>query len=217
MKKLVSVCAAAGFILAVSSLVQATVIVKYGFGKYPYTLAPTEEAANISGSNFAYHGNSTYTSFTTGSGGGSDGAYQADGGDGWNDNDYEDYFYFTVTIAPGWSLDVSSLEFDSDVGSMSGPEYAKVTCDNAVIETDIFIWASGWQYGSYRNIAADFLPTGLTGSVEFHIYAKETEMGYGGSFAVDNVILNGTVSQVPEPATIGILGLGALTLLRRKK
>ncbi|MGD0786139.1 MAG: PEP-CTERM sorting domain-containing protein [Sedimentisphaerales bacterium] len=214
MKKLLTITI---IVLAVSCLTQASVIVNYDFGStYALrTLDPSIQAAHITGGSFSYTGDGSTPSYRTGSDG-TGNSYGVD--NGWDDSAYEDYFYFTVTIDNGWSFDVSSLQFDSKVSEMYGPENAKVTCLGAsetTIESGINIWYSGWQYGSATNIADDSLPNGLTGNVTFRIYAKDTQMGYGGSFAVDNVILNG--SMIPEPTTICMLGLGALSLIRRKK
>lgn len=59
----------------------------------------------------------------------------------------------------------------------------------------------------------------ITGAAEIrlHYYADETAVtGEGtGKLRFDNVILEGTF--VPEPATMGLLGLGAVGLLRRRR
>jgi hypothetical protein len=39
----------------------------------------------------------------------------------------------------------------------------------------------------------------------------------GGNFRLDNVVLNGTVTAIPEPATMSLLGLGALAMVLRRK
>lgn len=213
MKKLLTI---ATIVLTVSCPTQANIIVKYDFGPTyaTRTLAPSAEADNISGSDFGYTGSSS-ADYTEHSGYGE--AYNVYGG--WDDISYTDYFYFTVTIDDGWSLDVTSLQFDSKVSNMYGPEYARVTYvinPENIIEDNIDIWYSGWQDDDATNTAMATPPTGqgLTGDVIFRIYAKGAGSG-GGGFAVDNVILNGIVT--PEPATIALLGLGSLTLLRRKR
>jgi len=50
--------------------------------------------------------------------------------------------------------------------------------------------------------------------VEFRIYAKAGS-GSGSFFAIDNVTLNGSVT--PEPATIGLFGLGITAIIRRRR
>jgi hypothetical protein len=136
--------------------------------------------------------------------------------DGWLHDDYLNYFSFTITIEPGWSFDLDkrSVKFDSYISTMSGPYQAKVTYlgnPETTIGGEFDIAASGWSdWGTYTNSP----PTGLTGTVEFRIYARDAAAD-GGDFAIDNVTLNGTM--IPEPATICLLGFGALSLIRRKK
>ena len=184
-------------LLMFSDAAQADVIVKYDFGPayYQATLAPSVTAEHISGGNFSYLGNGSAAQYGTGSDG-SGNCWYVSGG--WNDSTYTDYFYFTVTIESGWHLDVSSILFDSKVSSMYGPEYAQVSCvePETIIETDMDIWWSGWNLANNANNSS---PAGLTGNVTFRIYAKEAGTG-GGSFYIDNVIVNGTVVADP-PAT----------------
>jgi hypothetical protein len=196
-------------VLALNGLTQASVVVvKYDFGTSGHeTLAPSQTATHITAGDFGYSGSVSPMYW-----GGSEGrAYAVSGG--WNE--YENFFHFTISIAAGWELDVSSLQFDSMSSYAYGPKYAQVTygANANVIETDIFIGDVGWTLG---RTADNTLPTGLKGNVEFSIYAKGGS-GTGGFLALDNVTLNGSVFQNPEPATICLLGLGALSLLRKKK
>ena len=39
----------------------------------------------------------------------------------------------------------------------------------------------------------------------------------GGSFRIQNLTMSGDVTSVPEPATMGLLGLGALAMVLRRK
>ena len=212
MRKLVIM---AVIVLAFTDLTQASVVVvKYDFGTYGNeTLAPSETVAHITGGSFGYIGDGT-TGFTDYSGNGE--AYQAYGG--WPDSVYADYFYFDVTIESGWKIDLDdiSVEFDASTTNMSGPDSAKVTYlgnPETIINDNLEIGGSSWfGYGTYLAHP----PTGLTGVVEFRIYGKGATAN--GSFSIDNVILNGTVSQIPEPATMCLLvGLGGLALLRNRK
>jgi PEP-CTERM motif len=203
-------------VLAASGLTQASTIVKYDFGDSSNaTLAPSEQDVHVSASNFGYSGDRSPMSW-----GGSEGeAYAVSGG--WDA--YQNFFDFTVTIDAGWDLHVASLQFDTMTSYAYGPEYAQVTygANADVIATDMYIRDTGWTLG---HTADSTPPTDLTGNVEFRIYAKAGSVS-GSFLAVDNVTLNGSVSQIPElpttqipePTTICILGLGALGLIRRKK
>jgi hypothetical protein len=171
----------------------ADVMVKYEFGVYPNgTLVPSIQADHISASNFGYVGDGA-ASFPDHSGYGQ--AYEINGG--WPHDEYADYFHFTVTIASGWSLDldVRSIWFDFDTDVMSGPWLGKVTylgSPETRIGSEFEIASSGWwTRKTYQSVPT----TGLTGVVEFRIYGKDATGG--GSFAIDNVILNGTLIALP--------------------
>lgn len=200
-------------VLAFGGLTQATVIVKYDFGTFNNeTLAPSSPADHITASSFGYVGDGD-ADFTDHSSPGQ--AYEVYGG--WPHDEYADYFYFTVAIESGWSLnlDARCIWFDASTSNMSGPTEGKVTYLNiseTILRDNIEIGGSSWY--TYKTNSTP-TPTGLTGTIEVRIYGKDATSG--GSFTVDNVILNGTVQQIPEPATVALLSLGALSLLRRKK
>jgi len=179
-------------LLFATSASMAEVVVKYDFGAYPSnTLAPIV-AEHISASNFGHVGGGT-ASYTYHSGNGD--GYQFSGG--WPDNEYSAYFYFTVTIASGWSLnlDVRSIWFDFNTNVSYGPWLGKVTYlgnPETPIGGEFELASSGWwTRKTYQSIPT----TGLTGVVEFRIYGKDATSG--GSFAIDNVILNGTLIALP--------------------
>ncbi|MFA5252102.1 MAG: PEP-CTERM sorting domain-containing protein [Phycisphaerae bacterium] len=210
MKKLIVM---AVIVLMFNGLTQASVIAKYEFGDYPsYTLDPSIQGEHIIASDFGYFGDGT-TDFADHSENG--GAYQAYGG--WPDDEYTaDYFHFTITIEPGWSLDLDkqSIWFDASIGSMTGPWSAKVTylgSSEIPIGNEFEIGGGWYTYKTYQSVPS----AGLTGEVEFRIYGNDATSG--GSFSIDNVILNGSINQIPEPATMCLLGLGALSLLRRNR
>jgi hypothetical protein len=213
MKKLITI---AIIVLAISCLTQASEIVKYEFGTYSQpTLAPSSPADHITASYFSYYGDGDADYTDHGSGMNPEQAYEVVGG--WLHDDYLNYFSFTITIESGWSLDLAngSVKFDADPSTMTGPYQAKVTYlgdPETIIGSEFEIATSGWwTFGAYQNPP----PTGLTGTVDFRIYARDATGG--GILAIDNVILNGTTAQIPEPTTICLLGLGALSLIRRKK
>ncbi|MHB0945959.1 MAG: hypothetical protein ACYC3B_02190 [Sedimentisphaerales bacterium] len=171
----------------------AEVIVKYDFGVYPNgTLVPSIQANHISAGNFGYVGDGA-ASFADHSGYGL--AYQIYGG--WPGSTYSDYFCFTVTIAAGWSLNLDSrcVWFDAATTSMNGPNLGKVTYlgnPETILRDNIEIGGSGWY--TYKTNSTP-TPTGLTGTIEFRIYGKDAT-AYG-QFSIDNVILNGTLIELP--------------------
>ena len=70
------------------------------------------------------------------------------------------------------------------------------------------------DYYEYKDMTADWVlhsitATAPTGTVDVHMYLGIGTSGIGRNTLFDNVSL------VPEPMTIGLLGLGALFLRRR--
>lgn len=193
----------------------ADTVVKYDFGAtYALrTLAPAIEASHADSGNFAYSGNGSPVDYATGSNG-TGNSWSVTGG--WNDTSYADYFYFSVTLESGWALDVTNLVFDSKTSSMYGPELARVTVTSGaevIVEDDIWVSASGW---TLANTISSPFPADLTGTVTFKIYAKDGG-STGGYLALDNVIVNGTVSTIPEPGICALAAAGGILFLRRRK
>lgn len=189
-------------VLAVSYFASAEMLLKYDFTS---SMNPGFQAPNINGGSFGYFGNGSVISTSD--------SYWIYGG--WDDAEYTDNFYFMANIMPNWQLNISSITWDSDVSDLYGPESARVTATTmagtSIIEDDIFIGYSGTEdYSANANPL-----TGLTGIVTIRIYAKDAGET-GGSFDIDNVTLNGTLTQVPEPASLCLLALGAFCLTRKK-
>jgi hypothetical protein len=133
-------------------------------------------------------------------------------------------FTFTLTVAPNASLDLTGLSFFGRAFA-AGPSTTTVLMN-------------GNTLGSFSNTAAfvkDTIPlslTGLTGTLTFQFIGGgisesianggSTQASNTGSMAVDDFLFTGTVNTVtavPEPAAVGILGAGAALLLvsRRRR
>lgn len=194
MKKFITISI---IIFAISITTQSETIVKYDFGPAynQTTLAPAIVANNITAGNFDKQVDGGTAYFGTGSNGTGNCWYVSGG---WDGSTYQDYFYFTITIAQGWKLDVNDVRFDSKTSTSYGPYTVKVSNFDPehIIQTDMDIAASGWRL---NNRARTSPPTGLTGTVTFRIYAKDATHATYGNFYIDNVIVNGILTALPQP------------------
>jgi hypothetical protein len=188
------VCSLTGFTPA---LVMGTPIAKWTFETGVQTPALVD--ANATASTF------TLSSGTVGFvAGNSPTAATAITGSPWNVSDGVKWWEFTVTAKTGYLLDLTSLTFD-DRASSTGPMYWSVTINGITAissqTTHNTFYTDSINLSAFQDmLSADVKIFGFGGS------------GSGGTWRVDNVILNGLVCSVPDsiPAfavLAGILGL----------
>lgn len=132
------------------------------------------------------------------------------------------YFSFTVTPSAGYALNLSSLSFNEAItpgGGLSGYD----------VRTSVDGFASDVQ--SAGGIASSSAVSvgmsgagyqGLTSALTVRIYAFNSAATLPPSFslaAFNSVILGGTVTSVPEPTTLALIGVGGMALLglRRRR
>ena len=141
------------------------------------------------------------------------------------------YFQFTITAAPNFLMNLTSIEmngestgngadqaafFSSAAGFTAGAELASVIGKRGVT-------------GGFDTDASGFgAPIDLSGSAyqgvssaTFRFYAWDTVSGTGSTRIRDltgsDLIINGTVTAVPEPSAMVLGLLGFLSLLKRKR
>jgi hypothetical protein len=132
------------------------------------------------------------------------------------------YLEFTVTPAAGFSMNLLALCFDAGYGwsdarfavSSSLDGFASVIDDEAVAQ----------QYPNTSGYAIDLSGAtyqNLTAPITFRIYDYNpaTSGGVGPDIGFSNLLLKGTVTTVPEPTTLAMLGVGGLAMLglRRRR
>ena len=140
----------------------------------------------------------------------------------------QDYFVFTVTADTGKTLDLTNIEFDLITRANRTSAWGHTAT------AQLFVAVDGGAFTSIGSSVSSTAPdqsnvwspvttanidlSTVTGasSVEFRVGLGDNKNDSGAAAFVQGIQLNGTV--IPEPATIGMLGLGALlTLVVRRE
>ena len=131
----------------------------------------------------------------------------------------DSYFTFNLEASANYMFSVDSMVFNFEA-SPSGPQsWALFSSATGFDEVDALNnWisvGSGTQTATLSGVSEFQV---ITGSIEFRVYGYEASLQSGtGSFegTGNDVTVHGEV--VPEPATMGLLSLGALALAFRRK
>lgn len=130
-----------------------------------------------------------------------------------------DFLTFSVTPTAGYKLNLTSLTFD--VRTTNAPAVAggnKYYVASSVNGFSSFLLSETFlnQVWAAKSIDLSAFQI-LTAATEFRIYFENDHFGVGRSNHIDNVVLNGESVLIPEPASLGLLGLGAMMLLGRRR
>lgn len=137
------------------------------------------------------------------------------------------YLSITVSAASGYSMDLEDLFLRLDANNLvNGCEISLLSDQTGLTASDEIWSVTPASVSTTHTITLDTISElqGVT-DVEFRVYAWGGSNQYDafsigkGYFADgnDDVILNGTVTAVPEPATIGMLGFGAVVSLLARR
>ena len=205
-----------------STHAQTVVIASFEFtGTSAAEVSPTTEYAGVSASDFS----SPVFTFSTNTNNlqTADGLGLADG----SGNDMagavttQQYFTFTITADSGYAFDLDNLTFDIGRGLRGAEDYAVRSSVDSYVDNIVFADDEIDQTPAGQDINLyDSAYNGLT-SIGFRIYLddRRNNSASASETFIDNVVLNGTVSAIPEPsAYAAILGCLALAILivRRK-
>lgn len=138
------------------------------------------------------------------------------------------YLSFDVTPAVGIPLSLTNLSFlsastASSSFAFTGHIFVRSSVDGFTADLAEFTKesTSGTGAGSYVSRSVDLSGSqfqDLTNSVTFRLYlwddsSTPTSENTGVVHRIDDIVVN----SVPEPASVGLLGLGALSLLARRR
>lgn len=145
------------------------------------------------------------------------------------DNDH--YIQFTVTAASGYRLNLASIEMNGQSSSTGADDVALLSNVDGFSSTEIIDSVadiSGLTGGFDTDSSGFGSAIDLSGasfqdleSVTFRLYGWGTTSGSGVTYVRDlsgnDLIVNGTVSEIPEPAVLSLLTLAGAALLRRRR
>lgn len=126
------------------------------------------------------------------------------------------YFEFTLTPASGYSVGLTSISFGSRSTSTGPTNFNfRSSSDSFVgnLNSGSLINDSNWYASGSQSVSLTF-----SSATTFRLYASGASNA-GGTFRVDDFTVNGSVTAVPEPASVaavfGGAALVAAMLLRR--
>ena len=133
-----------------------------------------------------------------------------------------EYAQFTVTPAPGFRLNVTSLSFDvvrsvdkASPGQKDGPLFGQVRVFQGVgltlVGSQNFSPVGVWQTVTL-NLGSLTTANGEGLTVRFYGWASGHQNGW---MSFDNVALNGAVESLPEPSPFALLSCGLMVFLSR--
>jgi hypothetical protein len=126
------------------------------------------------------------------------------------------YFSFTVSPAIEAFMDLSSLTFNTARGGGSTPRGFAVRSSLDNFNTNLFTLDVPTQRPTFTPVNVDlsaFPETNRPVTFRIYTYAPLT----GNTIEFDDITLNGTVTLVPEPTGLCLLGLGGLMLTARRR
>ena len=215
MKKLLAIMA----VLALASAASAEVLVQYTFTGSSAAASSIGTAVQTAGNFANSQGSFGYISTGMGTISPQPGVSTAT----WNQGTPTAYWSFSLTLMSGYKLVDSpdALTFGFNYRATgTGPTSWQLDADwgsgFSTMASGTLTANSSWQNGLSATPASVTGLADASGTINFRLYGYNAPSATG-TWAVDNVTLNGTTTAIPEPATMSLLGLGALEMVLRRK
>ena len=216
MKKLLIALA----ILAVASVAQADILATWNF--YGSNSTQWGGAMPLAGDNLAANIDSASLSLGAGFTATSSGNNLRSNGTYWGTTapDLGDAGYVQISLAAASDY---TLTVETITGAVSGSGTGVGGVDRWAAQADG--GGYGWVIGetaTANNTSMSWDITDTTGaSVDLRYFASPTvstgTWGFQGISGGNSIVINGTTQAIPEPATMSLLGLGALAMVLRRK
>lgn len=200
-------------LVAASGLMVGAAVHADNLAVYTFTGANASGGASAGAADSSLHGTAGpvgVTGLIAQSGGGIN--FQTDGYDvALNTGEYMS-FKFTPTTA----VSFSNISFSTD-RETSGSPPSYVVRSSATGATDLYTHTTGLltPVPHSQSLASVAQLQNVSSAVTFYIFGYGTGTTSSADLVLDDLILQGSVG-VPEPAALGLLGLGVTALLRRR-
>ena len=141
--------------------------------------------------------------------------------------DGQNWVTFTIAVSDTQELDLSSLTFDYTEIDPASFLLGVYTSKTGFTEGDhlLGLYRTGTSSGTFTdNNGTSVALSGITElqgltdeTVEFRFLLGDDSGATSRIHVLDNIVLNGDVTAVPEPSSTALLGLGGLALILRRR